>query len=147
MAEHETAQENEIAIHAEGKTAVLGLARSGLATIQALTRGGSEVVAWDDDQKRRDEAAKLGADISDLGKADYSDIESLVMAPGVPLTHPKPHPAVVKAKASNTEVIGDIELLYRAQPAARYVGITGTNGKSTTTALINHILTTAKPDW
>ncbi|MBV6631868.1 MAG: UDP-N-acetylmuramoyl-L-alanine--D-glutamate ligase [Alphaproteobacteria bacterium] len=142
MADHDT-----IAIQADGKTAVLGLARSGLATIKALGRGDSKVVAWDDNEERRKEAAKLGAEIADLGSADFGDIETLVMAPGVPLTHPTPHPAVVQAKAGGTEIVGDIELLYRAQPAARYVGITGTNGKSTTTALIDHILRSAKPEW
>ena len=135
-----TAPDNHIAISSNRPVAVMGLARSGLATIRALKRGGSDVIAWDDNADRRAEAAALGADIRDLLETDFSEVESLILAPGIPLTHPAPHPVVVKAEAANTEVIGDIELLYRAQPAARHVGITGTNGKSTTTALIGHIL-------
>ena len=66
-----------------------------------------------------------------------------MLSPGIPHRYPEPHPAVRRARAAGIEIIGDIELLGRAQPEARYVGITGTNGKSTTTALLGHILASA----
>ena len=125
----------------EGRTvAVLGLARSGMAAVRALLDGGAKVLAWDDNEDRRTEAHAIGAEIVDLVSADWSNITSLVMSPGIPLTHPKPHPAAAAAKAASVEIIGDIELLLRARPDATLVAITGTNGKSTTTALVGHIL-------
>ena len=125
----------------EGRTvAVLGLARSGMAAVRALLDGGAKVLAWDDNKDRRTEAHAIGAEIVDLVSADWSNVASLVMSPGIPLTHPKPHPAAAAAKAASVEIIGDIELLLRARPDATLVAITGTNGKSTTTALVGHIL-------
>jgi UDP-N-acetylmuramoylalanine--D-glutamate ligase len=124
------------------RVAVLGLARSGRAAAQALAAGGAEVLAWDDNSSVRDEvAAKIP--LCALAAADWRDIPVLVLSPGIPHSYPSPHPAVLRARAAGTEIIGDIELLGRAQPDARYVGITGTNGKSTTTALIGHILAAA----
>ena len=124
--------------------AVFGLGRSGLATISALLAGGAEVVAWDDNETAREKAAELGADIADLNTRDFAEFAALVLAPGVPLTHPEPHWTVKKAKAAGVEVIGDTELLVRQlaaeQKGARLIAITGTNGKSTTTALIGHVL-------
>lgn len=142
-----TARAPAISIHSDRPVAVMGLGRSGLASIRALRRGGTAVLAWDDNTTHHADAIEAGAELSDLSHADFSNIAALVLAPGIPLTHPAPHPVVTRAQAAGVEVIGDIELLYRAQPAARYVGITGTNGKSTTTALIGHILNrTAAPD-
>jgi UDP-N-acetylmuramoylalanine--D-glutamate ligase len=122
----------DIAIKSRKPVAVMGLGKSGLATIRALKRGGTTALAWDDSADKRREAEAEGAESLDLANADFSGIETLVLAPGIPLTHPAPHPVVVRATEAGTEIIGDIELLYRAQPAARFVGITGTNGKSTT---------------
>lgn len=122
-----------------GKTvAMLGLGRTGLATAQALSESGAEVWAWDDNEKARAQApAEI---IVDLEKADWSKPRFLAMSPGIPHTYPKPHPVAALAKKANVPLIGDIELLHRANPKARYVCITGTNGKSTTTTLIAHVL-------
>ena len=124
------------------RIAVLGLARSGLAAARALAAGGAEILAWDDNPGVR-EAVAAEIPLADLGAVDWREIPALVLSPGIPHSFPAPHPAVVLARAAGAEIIGDIELLGRAQPEARYVGITGTNGKSTTTALIGHILAAA----
>lgn len=129
---------------AAGKTyAVFGLARTGLSVCAALTASGARVLAWDDGEAAR--ARPLGAaDLTDLYTADLATCAALVVAPGVPLTHPAPHPLVLRARAAGIPVIGDIELFAQARcslPPHRVVGITGTNGKSTTTALIHHALT------
>src|SRR5205807_5868305 len=124
------------------RIAVLGLARSGIAAARALVAGGAEVLAWDDKAAAR-EAVAGDIPLGDLAAADWRDIAALVLSPGIPHSFPEPHPAVLRARAAGAEIIGDIELLGRSQPNARYVGITGTNGKSTTTALIGHILAMA----
>src|SRR5579862_3001220 len=124
------------------RVAILGLARSGRAAARALTAGGAQILAWDDDPAVRE---RLAAEIpiGDPAQENWRDIAALVLSPGIPHSYPEPHPVALRAREAGAEVIGDIELLGRAQPAARYVGITGTNGKSTTTALIGHILTAA----
>jgi len=128
--------------YAGKRVVVLGLARSGLATVQALVAGGADVVAWDDKPAARD-AVGNEALLQDPAAIDWSGVAALILSPGIPHGFPRPHPAVLAARAANVPIIGDIELLGRAQPEARFVGITGTNGKSTTTALIGHILATA----
>ena len=120
--------------------AVMGLGRSGLAAAKALIAGGAEVWAWDDAPDRRDAVAAEDIPLVDLASCDWQEPVALILSPGVPLHHPKPHPAVSLAEAAGVEVIGDIELLGRAMPDAAYVGVTGTNGKSTTTALIGHLM-------
>lgn len=119
---------------------VLGLARSGLATVRALTAAGIDCVAWDDNAASREAAAKLGARVIDPATLDWTPVTALVISPGIPSRLPQPHPVAVAARAAGKPIICDVELLARAQPAARFVAITGTNGKSTTTALIGHIL-------
>lgn len=119
---------------------VMGLGKSGLATAQALLAGGAGVLAWDDGEPARRAAAAAGVPIADLGQADPAGVEALLLSPGIPHTHPAPHPVAARARAAGLPIVGDVELLYRALPRARYVGITGTNGKSTTTALIGHVL-------
>jgi UDP-N-acetylmuramoylalanine--D-glutamate ligase len=128
-----------------GKTvAVFGFGGSGLASCRALAAGGAEVIACDDDADRMAAAAQAGFVTADLRHGDWSKIAALVLAPGVPLTHPVPHWSVGFARAAGVEVIGDIELFCRERrrhaPQAGFVAITGTNGKSTTTALIAHLL-------
>jgi UDP-N-acetylmuramoylalanine--D-glutamate ligase len=129
-----------------GRTvAVFGLGLSGLASCRALAVGGATVVAGDDTAAGREAAAQAGVPVGDLAQADWSRFAALVLAPGVPLTHPEPHWVVRKARAAGVEIIGDVELFARerARRAAQapFVAITGTNGKSTTTALTAHILT------
>jgi UDP-N-acetylmuramoylalanine--D-glutamate ligase len=145
--------------------AVYGLARSGLATVEALLASGAKVTAWDGSEdtreKFRSSRAKSAGDgttaemrpstalgtnevaLCNLDEADLSQFDSLVVTPGLPLNR---HPIAARARAANVEIIGDIELFARARPELppnKVVGITGTNGKSTTTALVHHILTTA----
>src|SRR5262245_22420650 len=134
-----------------GRTvAVFGLGLSGLASCRALVAGGASVVAADDNAAGRDAAAKAGLPVEDLAAADWGRFAALVLAPGVPLTHPEPHWTVRKARAAGVEIIGDIELFARERalraPEASLVAITGTNGKSTTTALTAHILSSAGRD-
>jgi UDP-N-acetylmuramoylalanine--D-glutamate ligase len=120
--------------------AVFGLGRSGLSAARALVKSDVDVQAWDDDEAARERAADEGVPLVDLYGIDWKEHTTLVLSPGIPLHHPEPHEIVKLAEAANVEVIGDAELLVRAQRAAAYIGITGTNGKSTTTALIGHIM-------
>jgi UDP-N-acetylmuramoylalanine--D-glutamate ligase len=134
-----------------GKTvAVFGLGGSGLASARALAAGGARVIACDDDRNKMDEAAQAGLTAADLHKIDWRDVAALVLTPGVPLTHPAPHWSVDLARRAGVEVIGDIELFCRERrrvaPQAPFVAITGTNGKSTTTALTAHLLRAAGRD-
>lgn len=128
------------------RIAVFGLGRSGLTAARALKAGGALPVLWDDSVSSRMQAEAEGFAVEDLTSADWSGFAALVLSPGAPLTHPKPHWTVDKAKAAGVEVIGDIELFARAVAALpeggrpRVVAITGTNGKSTTTALIGWVL-------
>ncbi|MCG8544163.1 MAG: UDP-N-acetylmuramoyl-L-alanine--D-glutamate ligase [Alphaproteobacteria bacterium] len=127
-----------------GRTvAVMGLGKSGLVSARALLRGGATVLAWDDGAESRDAAAAEGIPVVDLVAAPFEPVDALVLSPGIPHTFPTPNPVAVRARDAGCRIIGDIELLARAQPAAHFIGITGTNGKSTTTALIGHILSQA----
>jgi UDP-N-acetylmuramoylalanine--D-glutamate ligase len=132
------------------KVAVFGLGGSGLIAASALFSGGADVVGWDDSAARIAHAASAGIPTADLRELDWSKIAALVLAPGVPLTHPAPHWSVGLARAMAVEVIGDIELFCRERrrhaPDAPFVAITGTNGKSTTTALIAHLAESAGYD-
>ncbi|MFL6737209.1 MAG: UDP-N-acetylmuramoyl-L-alanine--D-glutamate ligase [Sphingomonas sp.] len=122
--------------------AVYGLARSGLATAEALAASDARVTAWDADEGAR-ASAPAGIRIASLDEADLSQFESLVVTPGLPLNR---HPVAGRALDAGLEIIGDIELFARARselPRHKVVGITGTNGKSTTTALVHHILRAA----
>lgn len=130
--------------------AVFGLGASGLASVTSLLAGGANVKAWDDSETTRDRAIEAGVPLTDLNHEDWSIFDALVLAPGVPLTHPAPHWTVQKAHAASVPVIGDTELFVQSIVAAgtssHLVAITGTNGKSTTTALIGHILKSAGRD-
>ena len=128
-----------------GKTvAVFGLGGSGLATCHALIAGGANVIAFDDNAAKVEEARAANVGTADLRSIDWPQVAALVLTPGVPLTHPAPHWSAKLAQDAGVEVIGDIELFCRERrahaPDAPFVAITGTNGKSTTTALIAHIL-------
>ncbi|CAK0770122.1 UDP-N-acetylmuramoylalanine--D-glutamate ligase [Azospirillaceae bacterium] len=121
--------------------AVMGLGKSGLATATELLKTGVAVWAWDDNADRRAVAAAAGASLRDLTTCRFEEVGALVLSPGIPHTYPAPHPVAARARLAGVPIIGDVELLGRAQPEARYLGITGSNGKSTTTALAGHILT------
>ena len=121
--------------------AVFGLARTGLSVVASLAASGAHVIAWDDDEAARATAGAV--ELVDLNTADLTGLDALVVSPGVPLNI---HPLAQRARAAAVPVIGDIELFARARielPAHQVVGITGTNGKSTTTALIHHLLVSA----
>ena len=130
------------------KVAVFGLARSGTACIEALQLGGAEVHAWDDSAPAVEKARAAGLPVSNLHALDFRTVDALVLSPGVPLTHPEPHWTVLKARHAGIEVIGDTEIFAREarEAGSRIVAITGTNGKSTTTALIGHVLQRAGLD-
>ncbi len=129
------------------KVAIFGLGGSGLASASALLAGGADVIGWDDSAEAVTKATSAGIPSGDLRQLDWSKISALVLAPGVPLTHPAPHWTVALARAAGVEVVGDIELFCRERraraPKAPFVAITGTNGKSTTTALVAHLLCSA----
>lgn len=130
--------------HTAGQTyAVMGLGASGIAAALALDHAGARVLAWDDDAVRRDTAAQRGVALTDLGAHGLMGARALVLSPGIPHTFPRPHPLAETARASGVPVICDVELLLAAKEPARVIGITGTNGKSTVTALIGHVLDTA----
>jgi UDP-N-acetylmuramoylalanine--D-glutamate ligase len=127
---------------ADKKFAILGLARSGLAAAQALAASGAKITAWDTNAALCEAVADI-ATIADPMETDLTGFDGIVVSPGVPLIR---HPIARKARADNVQIIGDIELFAMAReslPAHRVVGITGTNGKSTTTALVNHLVKSA----
>ena len=135
---------------ADKKVAVFGLGKSGLLAAGALIAGGADVIAFDDDAKMLAAAQSVGLKTQNLRDLDWTTIAALVLAPGVPLTHPTPHWAAALVNKAGVDIIGDIELFCRERaksgPKCPFVAITGTNGKSTTTALIAHLLISAGRD-
>jgi len=133
--------------YANKTVAIFGLARTGLGAVRALVAGGTKVIAWDDSSKARDLGGQQGAELMPWREWPWESIAALVLSPGVPLTHPAPHGVVEHANRAGVPVIGDVELFAHEvrtaadQPGkAPVIAITGTNGKSTTTALVGHIL-------
>ncbi|WP_332066032.1 UDP-N-acetylmuramoyl-L-alanine--D-glutamate ligase [Bartonella sp. CB189] len=133
------------------KVALFGLGQSGLAAAQALMSGGAKVVAWDDNPIGVEAASKADIPTKNLQYENWSEFSALILAPGVPLTYPNPHWVVGKAREAGIEIIGDIELFVRTRNQflkkhvfcdqdIPFIAITGTNGKSTTTALLTHLL-------
>ncbi|MES2033874.1 MAG: UDP-N-acetylmuramoyl-L-alanine--D-glutamate ligase [Pseudomonadota bacterium] len=134
------------------KVAVFGLGRTGLTAARALVAGGAEPVLWDENEGGRSAAEFEGFKVADLQTADWSEFAALMLSPGVPLTHPAPPWTVQRAGEAGVEILGDIELFARTVNAAaphkrpKIAAITGTNGKSTTTALLGHITASAGRD-
>ena len=130
--------------------AVFGMGMSGLAAARSLIAGGASVSVWDDSERGREAARAAGLSLADLSRADWRSIGTLVLAPGVPLTHPEPHWTVKLARAHGAGIIGDTGIfmreLMRSGTGAKLIAITGTNGKSTATALTHHILASAGVD-
>lgn len=127
----------------DSKIAVFGLGKAGMSTLNALLRAGAKVYVWDDGEPAR---AKLklenlhGVTIASPEDMPWKDIKLLALSPGIPLTHPTPHKVVQLALSAGCPIVCDIEILSQANASAKFLGITGTNGKSTTTALTGHIL-------
>ena len=128
------------------RIAVVGLGRAGLPAARALRRYGAEIHAWDDSPAARAEAEAAGITLDPL--ATLAGFDALLLSPGIPHILPAPHPVAARARDAGVPILGDVEFLFRvvraAQSRARFVGITGTNGKSTTTALLAHLLSHAK---
>ncbi|MEN8723486.1 MAG: UDP-N-acetylmuramoyl-L-alanine--D-glutamate ligase [Alphaproteobacteria bacterium] len=126
------------------RVGVFGLGRTGLAAAKALAAGGADVIAWDDGEAGQTAGRAAGLTVARLNDDVLASCAALVLSPGVPLTHPAPHPLVLAAREKGCPVIGDMELFAQAvSDNAKIIAITGTNGKSTTTALIGHILAEA----
>lgn len=127
------------------RIAVMGLGKTGLSTALALKNAGTNIIAWDDNQMARDYAESLGIPCDNLAKISKENIDFIVWSPGIPHTYPEPHPVAIRAKEQGIKIISDIDILSVSVPDAEYIGVTGTNGKSTTTALIGHTLKEFRP--
>ncbi|MEM7766949.1 MAG: Mur ligase family protein, partial [Pseudomonadota bacterium] len=138
--------------YSDRDVAVFGLGRTGLSAAKALMAGGARVHAWDDNAHTRARAEAAGVSLTDINKRDWQKFAALILSPGVPFRFPKPHRIVRMAESMSVPVVGDMELFAKAVAALpergrpKIVGITGTNGKSTTTALVGHILRRAGLD-
>ena len=137
----------------DAKVAVLGLGRSGLATARALVAGGAAPMLWDDSAEARATAEAEGFTCTDLTRANvFEGVAALITSPGIPHLYPAPHPVIARAVEAGIPVDNDIGLFFRSfatpdwddfETAPRVIAVTGSNGKSTTTALIHHILEVA----
>ncbi len=133
----------DLSRYAAERCGVMGLGRSGLAAAAALADAGAAVTAWDDGEPARAQLRRRDVTVAPLVEQDLAGFRMIVWSPGIPHLHPRPHPAAEAARAAGCPLVGDIALLAEAAGATPLVGITGTNGKSTTTALVGHLLAEA----
>lgn len=124
----------------EKKVVIFGAGKTGLSAARSLSASGAKVAICDDNMESLKDLAIHNVEAKSIHTIDWPSVNYVLLSPGVPLYAPEPHPVVIKAKKHNIPIISDLDVLYMAQPDAKYIGITGTNGKSTTTALIGHIL-------
>lgn len=129
--------------HFQNTLAIIGLGKSGLSAARALTAGGAKVLVWDDKPEAREQAAKAGYTVAEPTRENWRLVRKVVWSPGIPHTHPVPHPAADLARSMGIPLVCDVDLLCESRIDPFTVAITGTNGKSTTTTLIHHILDTA----
>ena len=122
------------------KITVLGLGRSGQSVVKGLLEAGAEVFAWDDQEKVRNIAKEKGIPLVNPKTLQWKEMDHLILSPGIPHRFPAPHPVVARAQGEGIRPLSDLEVFYQSHPDSRYIGVTGTNGKSTTTTLIGHIL-------
>jgi UDP-N-acetylmuramoylalanine--D-glutamate ligase len=127
------------------RIAIMGLGKTGLSTAMALKKAGASVIVWDDNQAARDYAESLGLKCDNLAQISKNNTDLIVWSPGIPHRFPEPHPVASRARQEGIKIISDIDILSVAVPDAEYIGVTGTNGKSTTTALIAHTLQEFRP--
>ncbi|MGH1455877.1 MAG: UDP-N-acetylmuramoyl-L-alanine--D-glutamate ligase [Alphaproteobacteria bacterium] len=119
---------------------IFGLGRSGMSSAKVLKAAGANIIVGDDNANNLEKARKAGFDLLDLKTADCSKFAFLLLSPGIPFTHPTPHEVVKRAQDADIEIICDVELFSRVYPKINTIGVTGTNGKSTTSSLINYVL-------
>lgn len=119
---------------------ILGLGKSGRSAAQNLYKRGAHVLAWDDQEEARRLAQNQGIPLANLRTLDWKEVDQFIVSPGIPHHYPAPHPLIIEAQRIGLSPVNDLEILYRSQPHARYIGVTGTNGKSTTTSLVAHSL-------
>ena len=131
-----------------GKTvAVFGLARTGLASVRALKAGGANVIAWDDNSAARDAGVGAGAEIAPWREWNWDGIAALILSPGVPLTHPKPHEIVTHARAANVSVIGDVDLTGDDTESHVALRLRALEAKiSSSPAVVGAVLSLSAPD-
>ncbi len=127
------------------RIAVMGLGKTGLSVAHALGQAGVEVCVWDDNADKCREAEEQGLLVKDLRVMPLDNLNAILWSPGIPHTHPVPHPVAIRAAAVSVPLISDIEILVRTYPDVDMIGITGTNGKSTSTALMGHVLSAFRP--
>ena len=124
--------------------AILGLSRSGISTIKFLQKKGFIPIGWDDDKEIRKKAKQQGIKVKNLQKINSQEFSFLIVSPGIHTVGFKKHMIIKKAEIEGVEVINDIELFFRLNPGSKCIGVTGTNGKSTTVSLISHVFNKIK---
>ncbi len=122
------------------KVGILGLGKTGISSIKFLKKKGFDVFGWDDNKKILSKIKKNGLNIQILNKANLKKMTFLLVSPGIPFSGKKKHVILKQARKEKVEIVNDVELFFRFNPEEKYIGVTGTNGKSTTVCLLNHIL-------